>query len=130
MTINSNASAPATVALSGKGIDRQGRLSVSPASLVFSKNCRREESSVAAQSIRVSNTGNAPLTGLTVAPLAITGFQISNGCSSQLAAGASCQVTVRFSGRTTSAGVINVTSTSQPVSPVSIAGNCTSQASP
>jgi hypothetical protein len=131
LTVNSSSTpASITVQLQGNGVVGQGVLSVAPQSLTFTKNCRREESSAAAQSVVVSNRGTGPLSGLTVGPLPISGFQVNNNCRSELAAGASCSVSARFTGRVTASGTFNVSATGATPQSVTLFGTCTSQASP
>jgi len=66
---------------------------VQPASLSFGKQRRGTTSS--AQTVTLSNTGNALLS---VSSITIsTGFTQTNNCTAPLAAGASCTLSVRFS---------------------------------
>jgi len=106
LTLTDNAStSPQTVTLSGTGLGPL--LSLSPASLTFAAQTVSTQS--AAQTITLTNTGNAALTPLTIAR---TGnFAETNTCPASLSAGGSCTISVTFSplGAGSQSGTITVT---------------------
>jgi len=89
---DSDASSPQVVNLAGTGVGVTPVVGVSPASLTFSSQTVGTKS--AAQTVTVTNTGNAAL--------AITGISASgdygetNSCGSSLAAGGNCTISVTF----------------------------------
>jgi phosphatidylethanolamine-binding protein (PEBP) family uncharacterized protein len=95
LSITDNASgSPQTVSLSGTGA--LALASLSPTSLAFGNQSVGTTST--AQTLTLSNTGNAPLS---ITSLAFTGtnasdFDQSNTCGSSLAAGANCTIVVMF----------------------------------
>jgi parallel beta-helix repeat protein len=77
---------------SGGGSTSSATLSASPTSLTFASQALNTSSS--AQSVKVTNTGNA---AASVSGVATTGdFSQTNTCGSSIAAGASCTVSVTF----------------------------------
>lgn len=68
-------------------------------------------STSAAQSVTLSNTGNAALTGIGISPT-LSEFGLVNGCGSSLLAGASCSLNVSFSPASvgTRVGALNLAS--------------------
>ncbi len=84
---------PQTAALSGSGLDDPAPgITISPASLTFASETVGSTSS--AQSVSVTNTGNADLTFTSI--VASGDFAQSNTCGTSLAAGKSCVVSVTF----------------------------------
>ena len=83
-----------TVALSGTGIVPV--FSVTPSTLVFGDQAVGTVS--AAQVVTVANTGNLPVTGLAITPGGRNPDQFggSNTCSSSLAVGATCTISLYF----------------------------------
>jgi hypothetical protein len=118
VTIADNASpATQTVSLTGTGVVAPF-VSLSPASLTFSAQAVGATSS--AQSVTLTNTGNATLT---ITSITISGdFSQTNTCGSSLAASASCTLSVTFkptaAGARTGAATIadNASPTTQTVS--------------
>ena len=110
LTVTDNASgSPQSVSLMGTGTAPIATLS--PISLGFGAQVIGTTSP--AQGVTLSNTGNAPLT---ISAFPITGdFAETNNCSTPLAAGASCTISVTFTPSTTGAraGSLTVTSNSQ-----------------
>jgi subtilase family serine protease len=96
LSFNDNAPAsPQTVSLSGTGTGVPV-VSLSPASLTFAATTTGTSS--VEQTVTLKNTGTGPLT---ISSLSITGasaaaFAQSSNCSTSLAAGASCPITVLF----------------------------------
>lgn len=92
ITINSNVPA-ATVSLTGTGV--QAGVSLTPSTLTFGNQALNTAST--AQVVTLTNTGTAPLS---FSSLSLTAgaahYQITNTCTSPLAAGASCTVDVVF----------------------------------
>ena len=84
------AGGPQTVSLTGTGLGAVA--SLSPSSLSFAVQARNTTS--AAQTVTLSNTGNVPLG---ISGIATTGdFAQSNSCGAALAAGTSCSIAVTF----------------------------------
>ena len=117
LTLTDNASnSPQAVTLSGTGLGPL--ISLSPASLTFAAQTVSTRS--AAQTITLTNSGNAALTSLTIAR---TGnFAQTNTCPASLAAGANCTISVTFSPLSagSQSGTITVTDNA-PNSPQTIA---------
>jgi len=93
---DNGAGSPQTAALSGTGAAPAPFASLSPTSLNFSSTPMG--TSAATQTITLSNTGNASLTGVTIS---ITGanassFSQTNKCGTSVAANGSCAITVTF----------------------------------
>lgn len=111
LSIGSDApTSPTTVALSGKGIDPIGTLS--PSSLNFGNQVLNTSS--AAQTITLSNTGTDPLT---ISGISVSGnFTQTNTCPASLAVGSSCAIQVTFHPTATGAlsGFLSVASNSSP----------------
>ncbi len=94
-------SGPQTVSLSGTGAT--GALSISPTSLSFGSQL--VGSSSAAQSVTLTNSGNA---ALSISSVAVSGtnassFAQNNNCGSSVAAGGTCAIAVSFSPSTSGA---------------------------
>ncbi len=95
LSITDNASgSPQTVSLSGTGT--VAVVSLSPSSLAFANQSVGTPS--AAQTLTLSNTGNAPLS---ITSFAVTGtnasdFSQANTCGSSVAAGSNCAISVTF----------------------------------
>jgi len=95
MIITDNAvGGPQAVSLSGTGTAPEA--SLSPTALSFGNQLLSTAS--AAQSIRLTNSGNVPLsvTSLSVAGANASDFAQSNSCGSSVAAGANCTISVIF----------------------------------
>ncbi|HET9183988.1 MAG TPA: choice-of-anchor D domain-containing protein [Candidatus Angelobacter sp.] len=111
LSITSDApTSPTTVALSGKGIDPIG--SLSPAGLNFGNQLF--DTSSAAQTVTLSNTGTDPLS---ISGITVTGdFTQSNTCPLTLAVGGSCTIQVTFHPRAigTRSGFLTISSNSSP----------------
>jgi hypothetical protein len=83
---------PHKVSLSGTGQAPAANASVSPSLLTFSSSV--VGSSPSAQQVKLSNSGNAPLS---ISGITSSGdFSQTNNCGSSLAAASSCTVTVTF----------------------------------
>jgi hypothetical protein len=80
-----------TVTLTGTGLGAV--ISPSPASLAFGYIMPGQSS--AAQSLTLTNSGNAPASSLVIT--APTGYSDTSNCGTSLAAGASCSISVTFS---------------------------------
>jgi hypothetical protein len=80
-----------TVALTGAGLS-VATDTLSPGSLAFPATAIGQAS--AQQFITLTNSGGEPLESISV--VATGGFQLTNGCSTQLAANSSCTVAVQF----------------------------------
>jgi phosphatidylethanolamine-binding protein (PEBP) family uncharacterized protein len=96
LSITDNASGnPQTVALSGTGVVPV--VSLSPASLTFASQPVNTTS--AAQTVVLSNTGTATLSIVTIAVTGVnsTEFTQSNNCGASVAVGANCAINVTFS---------------------------------
>lgn len=105
-----------TVALSGTGITRIA--GVAPASLTFASQMLLSISP--AQTITLSNTGNAPLTigGISIGGVNAAEFAYTTSCGATVPAGANCAINVRF--RPTAPGLRSATltvTTNDPVNP-------------
>jgi hypothetical protein len=90
------AGSPQTVTLTGTGTGTGPAASVSPTSLTFASQAVGATS--AAQTLTLSNTGNA---ALSITSVAVTGtnasdFAQTNTCGSSVAAGANCTISVTF----------------------------------
>ncbi len=112
---------PALVPLNGTGQSAPG-LNVSPTQLSFSPQDLNQPSS--AQTVTVSNTGTAILTGLSLATSGPFGLS-QNTCGSTLASGASCTTGVVFTPRSRGAlsGVLTVTASAPSIpATVSLSG--------
>src|SRR5438105_39673 len=116
LTVSSNAPGTApSVSLSGTGIAPVA--SLSPTSLTFAT--LRLTTTSAAKSVTLSNTGDATLH---ITSIAVTGdFAQTNNCSSTLAPGASCTVSVTFTPRMTGTrtGTLTVSDDASNASPQS-----------
>jgi len=84
------------IALTGTGLGAPTD-TLSPLSLTFAGTQIGQVSS--AQAVTLTNTGGVPLTGISVT--ASSGFEVSNGCTTQLAANSSCSLEVQFAPTTT-----------------------------
>jgi len=118
-----------SVPLSGTGVEPPA-FGVNPASLTFPS--QQPGVASAPQSVTVTNTGGAALTGLSPQILgAATGvFSISaTSCGATLAPGASCILQVVFNPATTggSAGTLNISSSSAGVAAVNVGLSGTAQ---
>jgi hypothetical protein len=111
LSIGSDApNSPKTVALSGNGIDPVG--SLSPSGLNFGNQALNTSS--AAQTVTLSNTGTDPLS---ISGISVSGdFTESNTCPATLAAGSSCTIQVTFhpTATGTRSGNLSVSSNSSP----------------
>jgi hypothetical protein len=107
LTITDNASpATQTVSLTGTGVATPV-VSLSPASLTFP--AQQVGTSSSAQSVTLSNTGNA---ALSITSITASGdFSQTNTCGSSVAAGASCTLSVTFKPTATGTrtGVVTIT---------------------
>lgn len=105
-TVNVDTNAPTpneTVALSGSGVSASAPgVTVAPTSISFGN--QPVNSTSAAQSVTVTNSGDATLTitGVTIAGTNASAFKMANGCGSTLAKGASCMIQVQFTPTTAS----------------------------
>jgi hypothetical protein len=126
VSISDNATgSPQTVSFSGRGT--AAVVSLSPTSLAFGNQSVDVTST--AQSVTLSNTGNA---SLSITSLALTGsnasdFAQTNTCGSSLAAGANCTIVVMFTPsltgtRTASVSIADNASGSPQTVPLSGAG--------
>ena len=117
LTITDSAlNSPQTVALTGTGTAAGGSVTVSPSSLTFPQQPTGTTS--AGMAVTVTNTGSAAVTNNGVT---ITGdFAETTTCTSSIAAGKSCTITVTFSptvsGTRTGTLTINLSSGVQTVS--------------
>ncbi|WP_160331251.1 beta strand repeat-containing protein [Burkholderia cenocepacia] len=93
--------------VSMSGVGTQVVLSASPTSRAFGNVQVGQTSALA---VTVTNTGNLPATNLSFS--APTGYSQANTCSTSLAAGASCQVTITFAPSAAQAYTGNLTMTS------------------
>ncbi|MDR3676720.1 MAG: choice-of-anchor D domain-containing protein [Acidobacteriota bacterium] len=86
---------PESVPLSGTGLS--GHVSLSPSSLTFAS--QNLGTSSTAQSVTMTNTGNASFTigGVSIVGTNSGDFSQTNGCGSSLGANASCTIIVQFS---------------------------------
>jgi hypothetical protein len=119
LTINDDplAGGQQTVPLSGTGVAPVAAFS--PGSLSFSN--QMVNSSSAAQSVTLSNTGSATLT---INSISVTGdFSQTNNCGSGLVAGSSCTITLTFTPAATGSRTGSLTlSSNSTVSPVALSG--------
>jgi Abnormal spindle-like microcephaly-assoc'd, ASPM-SPD-2-Hydin len=118
-----------TVTLSGTGVTAP-TLSVNPASLTFTN--QQPGVASAAQTTTVTNNGGAPLAnvGLAITGPAAASYSIpSTTCGALLNNGASCAVQVVFTPNATGAiaATLNISSSTQGVTPVSVALNGSGQ---
>lgn len=115
---------PHTVALTGSGTS----VSVTPTSISFGN--QRINTTSTARTVTLSNLGTTTLTGVAVSLTGTnaTNFAQTNNCSSSLAAGASCTISVTFrpTALGTRTGTLQIVN-SDPTSPqlVSLTGNGT-----
>ena len=132
VTLTDNApSGTQSVSLSGTGASTAAAVSLSPGSLAFGS--QNVGSTSAAQTITLSNTGNA---ALTISSIALTGanpgdFGQTNTCGSSVAAGANCTISVTFKPPATGSLTASVTVTDNAPSgtqSVSLSGTGTSSA--
>ena len=113
---------PHAVTLSGQGTQPPA-VAVAPSSLAFGAAVVGQTTS--AQTATVTNTGGGTLT---VTGAAATGdFQVTNGCTAGIGAGASCGVQVRFSPAATGArtGVLTITTNAGGPQTVALSGTGT-----
>jgi hypothetical protein len=106
LTLTDNASgSPQTVTLSGTGLGPV--ISLSATSLTFTAQTVSTQS--AAQTITLTNTGNAALTPLSIARAG--SYAETNTCPASLSAGANCTISVTFSplGAGSQSGTITLT---------------------
>ncbi|MGZ8259156.1 MAG: choice-of-anchor D domain-containing protein [Caldimonas sp.] len=129
-THNANPSS-ATVALSGTASVPAPSASVTPPALAFSQVTGTVS---APQTVRIANTGSAPLV---IGGVAVSGAQagdfalVSNTCAGSVAAGASCTVNVTFTPAANGTRVASlVVSHNAAGSPASVALNGVGNASP
>lgn len=99
------------ISLSGTGVEPQPSATLSASSLAFGTQAVGTTS--AAQSLTLSNSGNA---ALSIASIALTGtnpsaFAESNNCGSSVAAGAQCTISVIFTPSASGAFAASVTVT-------------------
>jgi hypothetical protein len=118
-----------TVSLMGTGVEPPA-LGVNPTSLTFTS--QQPGVASAPQTVTVTNTGGAPLTGLNpqIAGFGAGSFSISvTACGATLAAGASCILQVVFDPATTggSAATLVISSTSPGVGAVNVGLSGTAQ---
>jgi len=94
--VDSDATSPQTVSLTGTGVTPTPAISLSPASLTFASTT--QGSSAAAQTVAIKNTGTAALTigGISIAGANASSYSQTNTCGTGLAIGASCAATVTF----------------------------------
>ncbi len=108
MIADSASATPESVTLSGTGT--AAAINVSSSTIVFGNQALGKAS--AAQSVTVSNPGNAAFTvsGISVSGANSSDFAQTNTCGSSVAAGASCVITVEFtpSASGTRAAAINI----------------------
>ena len=123
LTLTDSANNQYTVSLSGTGIQGGSNVSLSPSSLTFSDQDVNTESD--AQTVTLTNTGNATLSNFTVTVTPGTGFAQTNTCGSSVAAGSSCTINVTYN--PTSAGsssdTLTVTDSAGNQYTVSLSGN-------
>jgi len=97
VSITDNAAgSPQTISLTGTGQTPGPAVSLSPSSLTFASQIVNTTS--AAQSVTLTNSGNATLTGVSIS---ITGanasdFAQTNTCGSSVSAGSNCTISVTF----------------------------------
>jgi hypothetical protein len=119
LTIEDSATgSPQTVTLTGAGT----AISVSPSSLTFGSQA--ENTTSPAQTVTVTNNGTSTLTINSITATGANGgdFGVTNGCSSTLAAGANCTVSVTFTPTTQSAESATLqVADSDPSSPQTVA---------
>lgn len=97
ITSNTSGVAP-TVALTGTGVaPAVPAVTLTPVSLAFANQIQGTSS--AAQTVTVANTGDAPLTGISITLSA--NYTFTTTCGATLAAGANCSISVTFSPTTT-----------------------------
>ena len=110
-----------SVSLTGTGLLP---LSVTPTSIAFGNQATNTAS--AAQTVTIKNTATTSLSGLTVSTSG-TGFAQTNGCTSTLAAGASCTDSIVFTPTSTGAktGTVSVNYTGGTAQTVSLTGTGT-----
>lgn len=125
ITIASNATAsPQTISLTGTGTTAaQAAVTLSPTSLIFGASATGV--ATAAQTVTLTNSGNATLTNLSIALGGTNAAQFaeSSTCTSTLAAGANCTISVTFTAAalaTNYSAAVNITD-SAANSPQSIA---------
>ena len=80
-----------SIQLAGTGLSAPAD-TLSPTSLAFSATQVGQASSP--QTVTLTNSGGAPLTSISVS--VSSGFEVSNGCTTQLAANSSCALQVQF----------------------------------
>ncbi|WP_176441874.1 choice-of-anchor D domain-containing protein [Granulicella rosea] len=96
LVVTDSAASTNTVALSGSGSSATPvpQAVLSPASLSFASTA--VGSSAAAQSITLSNPGNATLTGIAISIAGSSSFSETTTCGATLAAGGSCNIAIGF----------------------------------
>lgn len=132
LTFSHNASpTTSTVALSGSASAPAPVASVTPPALAFSQVTGTVST---AQTVRIANTGNAPLalSGIAIGGAQASEFQqVANSCASSLAAGTSCAVGIAFAPAANGARTASlVVSHDAPGSPSTVALNGTGNATP
>jgi hypothetical protein len=119
LTIEDSATgSPQTVTLTGTGT----AISVSPSSLTFGSQA--ENTTSPAQTVTVTNNGTSTLTINSITATGANGgdFGVTNGCSSTLAAGANCTISVTFTPTTQTAESATLqVADSDPSSPQTVA---------
>ena len=131
VTVTDNATgSPHQIALSGTGVGASApAVSLSPAALTFGSQALNTAS--AAQTVTLTNTGNA---ALTISTITVTGdFAQTNTCATSVAAGASCAVRVTFTPTAvgTRSGTLSITdsATGSPHQ-IAVSGTGVSQSAP
>jgi hypothetical protein len=96
ITITDNAAgSPQKVTLTGTGASSSSAPAVSLSATSLSFGNQRVGTTSSTKSVTLSNTGNAPLTGISIA--ASGNFSETNTCGSSLGAGKNCRIKVAFS---------------------------------
>jgi len=96
ITITDNAAgSPQKVTLTGTGASSSSAPAVSLSATSLSFGNQRVGTTSSTKSVTLSNTGNAPLTGISIA--ASGNFSETNTCGSSLSAGKNCRIKVAFS---------------------------------
>ncbi|WP_374087357.1 choice-of-anchor D domain-containing protein [Methylomicrobium lacus] len=128
VSIASNAAgSPASVAVSGTGLAPAPIVAIAPVSLAVAFPDQVINTTSAAQTITVSNTGTANLTvsGVTLSG-ATTQFSFTNNCTTAVVPGGSCTVSVQFRPTSTGAKTATVSIASNAAgspSSVTVSGN-------
>jgi uncharacterized repeat protein (TIGR02543 family) len=96
ITITDNAAgSPQVVTLTGTGASSSSAPAVTLSATNLSFGNQRVGTTSSTKSVTLSNTGNAPLTGISIA--ASGNFSETNTCGSSLGAGKNCRIKVAFS---------------------------------